>query len=372
MPHDPDWHLLDNDFPDADTGLRVPLRHIAAGSRRLTIANLDRTDPPGYTPGGVPRLADFNANVFQLTSRPAMPPIRVACAVEGFDPDLHRIQWRVVCRHVLCRHMNVGGFRYRGACETFEAEWRGDSRVPDFTIFGPACSYTHNDDRHVLGGHAVLSVAAAIDGMTLCDYVHLRIAGANPSQADVFSYLDRGLAGYDENIVHMVRAIFQHESGFGQFGGQAQRAAAMTFTRKHHLDAAQADCRVRFDWPDDPPGFPLATFDFGVGLSQFTRVEGQRISAALAWDWRENVRLGTNLFLRKLARKLTPDMTWQHAALAAWASYNGAGDAAERYARLLLMSDEGARVSLDRISAAPRIAALDPAPVLPTPEPWLA
>ena len=44
---------------------------------------------------------------------------------------------------------------------------------------------------------------------------------------------------------------------------------------------------------------------------------------------------------------------------------NGAGDAAERYARLLLMSDEGARVSLDRISAAPRIAALDPAPVSP-------
>src|SRR5512138_42526 len=301
MPHDPDWHLLGNEFADADAGLRVPLRHIADGSRRLTIANLDRADPPGYTPGGVPRLTDFNANVFQLTSQPAMPPIRVVCAVDGFNPDVDHIQWRVVCRHVLCRHMNVGGYRYQGACETFESEWRGDSRVPEFTIFGPECGYTYNDAHRVLGGHAVLSVAVSVGGVTLCDYVHLRISGTNPSQADVFDYLDRRLAAYDENIVHMVRAIFQQESGFVQFAVQAQRAAAMTFTRKHHLDGAQTDCRVRFDWPDDPPGFPLASFDFGVGLSQFTRVDGQRISAELAWDWRENVRLGTNLFLRKLA-----------------------------------------------------------------------
>lgn len=372
MPHSPEWHILDSEFATADEGLPVPLRHIADGPRRLAIANLDRNDPPGYRPGGVPRLADFNGNLFRLTPQPRMPAIRVACAIEGFDPAAHPIQWRVVCRHVLCRHMNVGGFRYRGGSEVFESEWRGESRESEFTLFGPGCRFTYNDDHRVLGGHALLVVAVALDGITLSDYVHLRISGSNPTQADVFSYLDSRLAGYDENMVHMVRAIFQHESGFAQFAVQPQRATAMTFTRKHHVDTAQTDCRVRFDWPDDPPGFPLASFDFGVGISQFTRVNGQRVSAELAWDWRENIRLGTNLFLRKLARKLAPDMTWQHLALAAWASYNGSGDAADRYARLLLLSDEGSRVSLDRIATTPRIVALDAAPMLPTPGPWLA
>lgn len=371
MPHSPDWHILDSDFAPADTGLRPPPRQVTSGPRRLVIANLDRSDPPGYAPGSVPRLVDFNANQFRLTSQPRMPAIRVSCAVEGFDPALHPIQWRLVCRHVLCRHMNVGGYRYRGTSETFEREWRGESRSADFTVFGPGCTYTYNDDRRVLGGHALLIVAVAGDGIVLCDHVHLRISGTNPSQADVFGYLDARLAGYDENVSHMVRAVFQHESAFTQFASQPQRAAAMTFSRRHHLDAAQPDCRVRFDWPDDPPGFPLASFDFGVGISQFTRVGDQHVSAELAWDWRENIRLGTNLFLRKLVRKLAPDMTWQHLALAAWASYNGAGDAADRYARALLLSDEGSRVSLDRIPAAPLIATIDPLPGLPAPGPWL-
>jgi hypothetical protein len=372
MPHPPEWHIIDSDFTPADAGLRPPPRRVADGARRLTIANLDRNDPPGYTPGGVPRLVDFNANLLRLTPYPRMPPILVSCAVEGFDPSVYPIQWRLACRHVLCRHMNVGGYRYRGTSETFESEWRGDSHTPDFILFGPGCTFTYNDERRVLGGHGVLIVAATIEGVTLCDYVHLRVSGANPTQGDVFRYLDERLAGYDDNVVHMVRAIFQHESAFTQFASQPQRAAAMTFSRRHHADGTQPDCRVRFDWPDDPPGFPLASFDFGVGISQYTRVDGQRVSAELAWDWRENVRIGTNLFLRKLARKLAPDMTWQHLALEGWAAYNGAGDAAEKYARQLLLSDEGSRVSLERISVTPVMATLDPAPALQTPGPWLA
>jgi hypothetical protein len=300
-----------------------------------------------------------------------MPSIRVSCAVEGFNPVNNPIMWRVVCRHVLCRHSNTGHFRYRGAAETFDGEWRGESHTADFTVFGPGCRYTYSDETRVLGGHGLLVVAVTLPAATLCDFVHVRIAGTNPTQDDVFAYLDAHLAGYDRNVTHMVRAIFQHESAFTQFAGQAQRAAAMTFTRRHHADGTQPDCRVRFDWPDDPPDFPLASFDFGVGISQFTRVDGQTISPELAWDWRENIRRGTNLFLGKLRKKLQPDITWKHLALAAWASYNGSGEAAERYAQRLALSDEGSRVSLDRASAAPHLELIDPVRELDPPGVWL-
>jgi hypothetical protein len=372
MPHPPEWHILDRDFSPGDAGLRPPLRHLSDGARRLAIANLDRTDPPGYTFGGVPRLTDFNGNVFHITTDPRMPPIDVSCAIDGFDPTMHPIHWRVVCRHVLCRHMNVGGFRYRGTSETFDGEWRGQSRCASFTVFGPDCTYTYSHERHVLGGHALLVVAVVIDGVTLCDYVHLRVSGMNPSQADVFRYLDQQLAGYDDNIAHIVRAIFQHETSVTQFAGQPQRAAAMTFSRRHHTGLSQPDCRVRFDWPNDPPGFPLASFDFGVGISQSMRVNGTGIGAKVAWDWHENVRLVANGLLRQLARKVAPDMTWQHLALAAWAAHHGSGDAAGRYARQLLLTDEGSRVSLDRVAGAPRTGALDPDAALPAPGPWVA
>ena len=370
MPHSPEWHLLDNDFAPADAGLETPVRVLAHGNCRLAIANLDRNDPPGYTPGGVPR-SDFNANLFRLTPRPRMPAIRVSCAVEGFDPVNTPILWRVVCRHVLCRHTNTGHFRYRGAAEVFDGEWRGQSHTPDFSVFGAGCRYTYSDETRVLGGHGLLIVAARLPDATLCDYVHVRIAGTNPTQSDVYAYLDAELEGYDDNVMHMVRAIFQHESAFTQFARQTQRSAAMTFTRRHHADGSQPDCRVRFDWPDDPADFPLASFDFGVGISQFTRVEGQTISAELAWDWRENIRRGTNLFLGKLRKKLQPDITWKHLALAAWAAYNGSGEAAERYAQQLSLSEEGARVSLDRASNAPHLALIEPVREIAPPGEWL-
>jgi hypothetical protein len=372
MPHTPDWHLLDNTFADANAGLAVPARQTAHGSARLTITNLDRDDPPGYAAGSVPRDAAFNRNVFALTASPCMPAIDVACAADGFDLSSTPIQWRLVCRHVLCRHSNTGGARYRGACETFDAEWRGESRSPAFSLFRPDCSYTYNDASRVLGGHALLIVAAKLPDATLSDYVHLRIGGTNPGQDDVFRYLDQRLAGYDRNVVQMVRAIFRHESAFTQFATRPQSAAAMTFTRRQHTDPGQPDCRVRFDWPDDPPQFPLASFDFGVGISQYTHVAGQRISAEIAWDWRENIRRGTNLFLDKLRRRFEPTITWQHLALASWAAYNGSGAAAENYARQLAASDEGAKVSFDVVGGTPQWALLTAAPPLSAPQPWLA
>jgi hypothetical protein len=367
MPHGPEWHLLDSTFPAADAGLSLPTRKTSSGSARLSITSLDRDDPPGYTPGGVPRDVTFNRNTFQLSPVPCMPAIPVACAVEGFDLSSTPILWRLACRHVLCRHTNAGGFRYRGACDTFDREWRGESRAASFTLFAPGCSYTYNDQSRVLGGHALLVVAVRLSDATLCDYAHLRIGGTNPTQADVFRYLDERLAGYDRNIVQMVRAIFRHESAFAQFASGPQRATAMTFSRRHHTDSAQPDCRVRFDWPDDPPGFPLASFDYGVGISQFTRVGGQQMTAEIAWDWRENIRLGTNLFLGKLRRKYQPGMTWKHLALETWAAYNGTGAAADRYAQQLALSDEGTQISFSPVTAALQVALIDPAPPLGMP-----
>jgi hypothetical protein len=371
MPHSPQWHILDTEFASADVGLNAPVRRIAHGQYRLAIANLDRTDPPGYTPGGVPR-SDFNANLFHITRRPRMPAIQVSCAVEGFDPIATPILWRLVCRHVLCRYANTRLFRYRSSVETFEAEWRGESRESDFTLFGDRCHYTYSSEDRVLGGHGLLIVAARVPGTTLCDYVHVRIAGANPTQADVFAYLDEKLASYNDNVQHMVRAIFQQESAFTQFAMHEQRTAAVTFTRRHHADGVQPDCRVRVDWPDDPPGFPLTSFDFGVGLSHFSRVDSHAISADLAWDWRENVRRGTNLFLGKLRRKLQPGITWKHLALAGWAAYNGSGEAAERYAQRLALGEEGAKVSFEPAPLEPHLSFIDPPATLWPPGPWAA
>jgi hypothetical protein len=370
MPHAPEWHILDTEFSSADAGLQTPVRRIAHGHQRLAIANLDRSDPPGYTPGGVPR-SDFNANLFHLTPRPSMPAIDISCAVDGFDPVTTPIMWRLVCRHVLCRYANTRLFRYRSAVETFDAEWRGESQTPDFTVFGDRCRYTYGNEARVLGGHGLLIVAVRLPETTLLDYVHVRIAGTNPTQADVFAYLDEKLAGCDPNVQHMVRAVFQHEPAFIQFAPQAQRSAAVTFVRRHHADGLQPECRVRMDWPDDPPGFPLTSFDFGVGLSQFSRVDAHAISADLAWDWRENVRRGTNLFLGKLRRKAQPGMTWKHLALASWAAYYGSGEAAERYAQRLALGDEGARISLDLASADVNVTAIEPLPPLRPAGPWI-
>jgi hypothetical protein len=370
MPHSPQWHILDGDFPSADAGLQTPVRITAHGHRRLAIANLDRSDPPGYTAGGVPR-SDFNDNLFHLTADPCMPPIRVSCAVDGFDPAIAPIQWRLVCRHVLCRYVNTRLCRYRSAERTFQTEWRGESRLRDFVVFGPDCRYTYNNEQRVLGGHGLLMVAVQLPETMLCDYVHVRIAGTNPTQAELYRYLDRQLAGYDKNVQHMVRAVFRDESALTQFATHAQRSAAMTFTRRHHADSVQPDCRVRFDWPDDPPGFPLTSADFGVGLSQFSRLDSQIISAELAWDWRENVRRGTNLFLGKLHRRIQPDITWKHLALAAWAAYNGTGEAADRYAQRLALSEEGAGISLESAPADPYLPLIEPPRPLEQAGPWL-
>jgi len=374
MAHTPDWHILDNNFPDANAGIAVPQRVTSAEGATLEIANLDRTDPPGYSSGGVPRGASFNRNVFRFGPDPCMPAIPVVSQVSGFDPASVPIQWRLIARHVLCRHMNTGGYRYRASSEILQREWRGESRAPSFTIFGSddrQCRCTYNDQSRVLGGHAILMIAAQVNSSTLLDYVHLRIGGTNPSVENVYRYLDSQLTGYDGNVTAMLRAIYAHESGFQQFAGRVQTQAAMTFNKRFHSDPGQPDCRVIFDWPDDPENFPLASFDFGLGISQFTKVGQQKVSEEIAWDWRENIRMSANLFLRKLRAKSQPGLTWQHWAMDAWAAYNGSGAAAELYAKQLSMSPEGSRIPLTPVAGVTEIALISPPPELAPPAGWV-
>jgi hypothetical protein len=228
-----------------------------------------------------------------------------------------------------------------------------------------------------MGGHAILSIAARPAGVavTLLDYVHMRIGGTNPGQAEVLQYVEAQLAGRNQNIVRMVRAIFAHEANFRQFASTAQTQTHMNFQARHHgSDPAQPDCRTRFDWPDDPANFPLASFDYGVGISQYTRVAGQVVTRAIAWDWRENIKIGINTFFEKLRSTRLERNTWDAWALAAWARYNGAGDAARAYAQNLRDSAEGQQVSTDRIPAdfdtATECAALAMAAARPAPPAW--
>lgn len=374
MLHTPYWHILDGSFIGSNDGLPVPVRTIAGNGASLQIENLDRSDPPGYQPGGVPRGDAFNRNIFQLTAEPQMPAIPVACAIAGFDPSTCPIYWRLVCRHILGRYSNAGDYRYWGSCETFDREWRGQSQRASFTVFGGDSSewiLTYNDASRVLGGHALLEVAAQVNGQILRDYVHVRISGTNPSVANVCNYLQSQLSAMDKNILYMLQAVFQQESNLVQFNRYAQTYADMLFTQAYHTDPLQPDCFVQFNWPDDPSNFPLASFDFGVGISQFTEVGAQKVTADIAWDWRENVREAANLFLGKLRTQFTAGITWIEWAMRTWAAYNGSGPQAEQYALQVAKTADATLISRLPVPALPVITFMQPLPPLEPPGEWL-
>lgn len=353
MPHLSAWHLLDGAFA-ADRGIAVPTPRRSLGSASLAIA-----------PGGATQL--------QLSPAPSMPTISVACAVGGFDPARTLIAWRLVCRHVPGRWVNTGAYRYRAVSRVLEREWRGESKLASFRIFDPAdagCACTYNQAGCVMGGDAVLMVAAQVPGGTLCDALRLRITGSNPNPTTVLDWLDQRLAGYDPNVVRMLRAIFAHEAGFRQFSAIPQSGATMTFTSRYHGAGQQPDCAVRFQWPAEPAGFPLISFDFGVGISQFT--DPARLTPDIAWDWRENLRIGINLFLEKLRRVWRPGACWMDLAMSAWAAYNGTGSSAAVYARGLAASPEGSLVARAAPPTPPHLDAVDPPAALAAPGEWLA
>ncbi|HXU80201.1 MAG TPA: hypothetical protein VN914_02315 [Polyangia bacterium] len=389
--HTAPWHLLDSNFTDKNKGLTLPDRLI--GVKRdipfamartadglshsntlacipgaLRIENLDRADPPNYKPGDFPREVAFNGNVKQISAEPHMPVLEVQCSVFGFDPATTPIFWRLQCLHVLSRHYNAGDYRYASLCERLEHEWQGKAKAASFKLFDPADGNVTYDfgggarDR-VMGGHALLSVAARVPGMPkpLLDFVHLRIGGTNPTAVEVLTFLNSQIGTRHANIQAMIRAVFAHESNYHQFTAAAQSRATMRFRNdKQHQGGApgQTECAVRFDWPDDPPHFPLATYDFGIGISQYTRTARQMINAGVVWDWRENIKRGFNILMDKMRIKYPAGGgTWRTWARASWSAYNGKGDQAVAYAQTLSESPNGKQVTNDPL---PSLGTLTP------------
>ncbi len=384
IPHDPGWHILDSTFAEQNQGIITPTRHlvdpetpemlvcrtadsssnfntIVLGDFALRITNLDRDDPPGYAPDSYPRTDAFNNNsgfLFRISAHPRMPVIRIQCDLQGFSPTVYPIYWRLQCRHVMCRHQPGAHYRYTGVCEILEDEWQGTSKSSNFNLFEsptPATltyDYNTNDDeRPVMGGHAILTVSAMPQGCSapLVDYVHLRIGAANPTKGDVFAYVNSLLSPRNDNLVHMENAIITHENNLKQFSKAPQHSSHMIFKRNRHTDDHQPNCNVLFDWPDDPEYFPSVSFDWGVGIAQYTKTVGITVGREASWDWRANLRIGVNEFLGKLRGKFKAGSTWQEWAHRSWKAYNGSGPAADAYADSVAALPEGQLVSDDEV-----------------------
>src|SRR5262245_51879144 len=348
--HDSDpqaWHIRDETFRqtstrprsvDHDDGLVLPVRSgevdecrtlevsrdggsgarntISETPMALRIQNLDHREPLGYQSGQVPRQARFieadeskpDPNVFYITSEPAMPEIHVECEAVGFDPAEFPIHWRLHCRHNLCRFLPLGNNQYWGMCRMFEDEWQGRSETDRFTLFLQQTltefQYDYNlpEENRVLGGHAILSVAAWPAGSPsiLLDYVHVRIGGTNPTRTQVEQFIEDQLQGYDANLIIVAKYLAEHESRtrardrhFRQFMAEAQRTSSMHYFPGRHRRHPE-DHRVRFDYPDDPPRFPYVTFDWGVGTMQYNELRNRHVEGRHAWNWRENIVRGIN------------------------------------------------------------------------------
>jgi hypothetical protein len=350
--HPASWHIVSDRFEGADNGLALPeiirtLRPpsgtaiprtggtLQTATPSLRILAPDPAPPPGYIAGGVPRGAAFNANVFQITSEPRMPEIRVRCDVRGIDLARTPIHWRLQCRHVLGRFEKVDSDgRYRATVLPLDEEWQGRSTATEFTLFardrGPV-SYDYNGVGRVMGGHAILTVAVLLPGGgRLQDVAHLRITGVNPTAEEIRAHAETLAGDRNVNIRHMIHALIWQESGGHQFAVEGGRPAAQTRTT-YSFHRRPRQHRVQFDYPDDPPGFPLVAFDFGVGIMQYTKVNGQVVTPRIVWDWRENLRAGINLFLgekmsaayRHLRSSRQGGFTWRDWAYQGWGRYNG-------------------------------------------------
>ncbi|MGO7035159.1 hypothetical protein ACCT19_30495 [Rhizobium ruizarguesonis] len=357
--------VIDEDkFVGADKGITLPARNLNEGGVRLEISNFDRSDPPNYQPNGVPRGVDFNGNVLAISADAKMPAIKVNSDVAGFTPSSATpIYWRLQTLHVLARFKNVGSYHYQSRVVPLQSEWSGSSESASFTLFAdgaiPAGLVYDNLDDRVAGGHAVLTIAAKPSGSWLQDYVHLCITGTNPTEAEIRSNVKKIVAGRNAApFENMLNAIFAWEANMKQF--EPKRQTQTKF--------GEDGFKRLFDWPDDPQNFPVAAFDFGVGISQFTNPA--KLTTSMAWDWRSNIAAGANEFLDHLKAAYKKNITWADWALVAWRTYNGSGAAAAAYAQRLANSPDGMAVPK---SVVPKLDANALAPIpsaVPPPSKW--
>jgi phospholipase C len=358
----------DTKFVGADSGLKIPVRKQTLAQSTLRITNLDASDPPPpYRAGGVPRTLAFNSNVFSITADPAMVPIPVVCQLSNINASTSPIHWRLQALYVVGRYRKVSGGsipHYASRVLSLGDTWTGKSQSSTFTLFAKDAnvSYDNASDR-VAGGHAILTVAVQVPGSAdwLQDYVHLRLLGTNPTEANVRTYVAKTCATRDNNIIHMANAVFAHENLMKQFDG------AFRTGEKYH--------DVRFNWPPDPQHYPGVAFDFGIGLGQFTHIGEE--TEAICWDWRENLKAGINELLSDLRATYAPSLSWRNWALRAWSTYNAGSPtspAGLAYANTLLALPDGQQISsaplpptLDHIH---ETAPIQTAPFPPPPATW--
>ncbi|MER9375492.1 M23 family metallopeptidase [Mesorhizobium sp. M0491] len=353
-------------FDGSNSGLKVPARRLQLNGFGLRIENLDRRDPPlPYVDGAVPRTPAFNSNVCEVSAKARMPQIKVQCSTTGFRPEDFPIYWRLQTLDVMCRFKKVKKgevgipANYTDRVVPLSDEWVGTADTPEFKIFDVTTPVEDADgsDR-VAGGHAILTVAARPNGEWLQDYVHLRIGGIEPGHKRVRDEVTRLVGARSIELVHMLHAIFAWEG--------------IQFSISEQMHARFKKLGTLFDWPDDPPNYPLSSFDFGVGYSQFT--DPDKLTTAIAWDWRENLVCGINVFFKKMKSTYLRDTTWRNWALRAWSAYNGVSKKNEitQYGIDRGDSDDGRLVSGARV---PRdtdvdllLDALGMRPIPPRPE----
>lgn len=270
---------IDEDkFVGSDKGIILPTRNLGDGHNHLQLSGFDRADPPNYKPNGVPRGVNFNGNVLEVSASGKMPAIRVSCDLSGFTPSAATpVYWRLQTLHVLARFKNVGKYHYESRVVPLEAEWTGSSESAEFTLFAagavpPGLVYDNRNDR-VAGGHAILTVAAKPGSVWLQDFVHLRITGTNPTETDIRAEVKKIVTGRSATPIEaMLNAVFAWEANMEQFSRNRQTQARF----------GEDGFKKLFDWPDDPPNYPVAAFDFGVGISQFTNPA--KLRTRFAWD----------------------------------------------------------------------------------------
>ena len=390
--HTADYHLLSSDFSAGENkGLVLEVRSARSGDGRFRVApnsagyatsnaltlskygirilratqsgdppmDISHAAPVEYTMGGVPRAEQFigegtRQNQLVIKSQPrgprntvGMPLTEVKVACRGFDPAATPLFWRLRSRHVFGRFRNAGGYRYDTELYELGAQWQGSSRAAEFKLFDTTDSNVSYDfgaaDSAAIGGHAILSVAARIPNSReyMLDFVHLRIRGERPDRSAVLAYVDESIPHRELNLA--IKAIYEHENGFKQFEDRVQRGTTMRFTNARGMHgrsppANQQDCAVNMNWPDDPPGFPSITYDWGIGIAQLTSPGDARPHAI--WDWQANVRAGAELLCEKLRSRgvFEHNTTWSSWMASGLQLYNGVGGQADRYRQSLTRS----------------------------------
>jgi hypothetical protein len=302
-------------------------------------------------------------NTFFIRSNSSMPQIPIICKTDGFDvPADGIIHWRLAIEHKVCRYFKGNNFLYQPTVLPLTSIWQGRAQAKSFYLFkndagaadpNVSIDFEPNDPNlkfgdFVQGGHAILSLATKPAGCPhwLRDHAHLLIGGKNPTLTDLKAFVRNALnlttptdppASLVDYLYFLLVGIFWGESGSRQFNTAYKNNNQTHYNwniSKLHSDPKCKHCKISFEFPGDPPDFPIVGFDYGIGITQYTWTTGQdaRPGARLFWNWQENLRKGLHLYLmekaipalKDVAHKLSGDArSWKAFAYLSLHYWNG-------------------------------------------------